>query len=138
MREIKSRDIHPIIKELLSYATAMEKVDNELAGYIDSNNSNRRLYEYHLGEEIIGIVGVEFISPIHCEIKHIAVSPHQRGLSVGSKMIKFICEKHCLSLLSAETDHDAVEFYRKFGFKIISLGEKYPGVERFRCEYKVV
>ena len=28
---------------------------------------------------------------------------------------------------------DAVEFYRKLGFSIESLGEKYPGVERFRC-----
>ncbi|NYE04281.1 ribosomal protein S18 acetylase RimI-like enzyme [Bacillus niacini] len=35
----------------------------------------------------------------------------------------------------AETDSDAVEFYRKYGFKITSLGEKYPGVERLLCEY---
>ena len=35
--------------------------------------------------------------------------------------------------LIAETDQEAVGFYRKCGFKVESLGELYPGVERFRC-----
>lgn len=38
-----------------------------------------------------------------------------------------------LTELIAETDRDAVEFYRKYGFEIHSLGEKYPGVDRFHC-----
>lgn len=48
-------------------------------------------------------------------------------------MLKFVLEDYLV--VSAETDADAVEFYRKYGFKIKSLGEKYPGVERFLCEY---
>jgi hypothetical protein len=28
---------------------------------------------------------------------------------------------------------NAVNFYRNIGFEITSLGEKYPGVERFQC-----
>lgn len=52
-------------------------------------------------------------------------------------MIKCVCEIHSLSYISAETDRDAVGFYRKYGFQITSLGEKYPGVERFKCEYAV-
>ncbi|WP_268921683.1 hypothetical protein [Metabacillus sediminilitoris] len=39
-------------------------------------------------------------------------------------------------MITAETDKEAVVFYRNYGFKITSLGEKYPGVERFLCEYK--
>ncbi|MGM0903683.1 MAG: GNAT family N-acetyltransferase [Bacillota bacterium] len=136
MREITSGDVHPTIRELLSYATAMEKVDHELARYIDS--SNRKLYEFLLNDEIVGFVGVQMITSQHYEIKHIAVLPNLRGQSLGSKMVKFVCEKHGLSLISAETDCDAVEFYRKYGFEVINLGEKYPGVKRFRCEYKVV
>ena len=38
-------------------------------------------------------------------------------------------------MFTAETDKDAVDFYRKLGFSVTSLGEKYPGVERFHCEY---
>lgn len=37
----------------------------------------------------------------------------------------------------AETDEEAVNFYRSIGFEVYSLGEKYPGVERFRCIYEV-
>jgi ribosomal protein S18 acetylase RimI-like enzyme len=135
MREITSRDVHPTIRELFSYATAMENVNHELARYIDS--SNRKLYEYHLVDEIVGFVGVEVITLEHYEIKHIAVLPNLRGQSIGSKMVKFVWKKYGLSFISAETDCDAVEFYRKYGFKVITLGEKYPGVKRFRCEYKV-
>ena len=34
------------------------------------------------------------------------------------------------------TDDEAVEFYKKIGFQVKSLGEKYPGVERFCCYLK--
>lgn len=32
----------------------------------------------------------------------------------------------------AETDRSALGFYLALGFGVTSLGEKYPGVERFR------
>ncbi len=40
--------------------------------------------------------------------------------------------------LVAETDRDTLNFYQKNGFVVISLGEKYPGVERFKCVYKKI
>ena len=86
--------------------------------------------------ESIGCIGFEFISSNHCKIKHIAVSPAERGNGLGRKMITFICDKYSVNLISAETDKDAVNFYRNCGFKIISLGEKYPGVDRFLCEFR--
>lgn len=43
-----------------------------------------------------------------CEIKHIAVLADQRGKGIGS---------------------------RRYVFFITSQGEKYPGVERFLCQY---
>ena len=36
----------------------------------------------------------------------------------------------------AETDHDAVGFYAANNFAITSLGEKYPGVERFQVHLR--
>lgn len=35
--------------------------------------------------------------------------------------------------MTAETDAEAAGFYRACGFQVRSLGEKYPGVERFAC-----
>jgi len=96
----------------------------------------RELYGYELESEVAGCIGIEFLSPKHCEIKHIAVSPNDRGIGIGTKMISFIWEKHSLSFMFAETDKDAVNFYKNYGFKITSLGEKYPGVERFQCILK--
>jgi len=48
-------------------------------------------------------------------------------------MINYIASKY--SSIVAETDYEAVDFYRRYGFVITSLGEKYPGVERFLCQY---
>ncbi|WP_376846014.1 GNAT family N-acetyltransferase [Camelliibacillus cellulosilyticus] len=135
MKEVTSKTIHPSIRKLLSYATSESKVIEEYDNYIRS--LNRKLYSFELESEIVGVIGIEMIRPNNGVIKHIAVSPNQRGHEIGSRMIKFVCEIHSLSYISAETDRDAVGFYRKYGFQITSLGEKYPGVERFECEYAV-
>ena len=36
----------------------------------------------------------------------------------------------------AETHIDAVPFYRQCGFEVESLGELWPGVERFACRWR--
>lgn len=48
-------------------------------------------------------------------------------------MIKEVVRIHQLTYLEAETDDEAVEFYKRIGFQVRTLGEKYPGVERFHC-----
>jgi hypothetical protein len=37
----------------------------------------------------------------------------------------------------AETDRDALEFYRAYGFAVQNLGEKYPGTIPFLDTYSV-
>ena len=51
-------------------------------------------------------------------------------------MIDFILEKYLFAFVLAETDKEAVYFYKKHGFKITSLGEIYPGVEHFQCVFE--
>lgn len=131
MKIINSKTIHPSVRELLSFATLDFKVDLEYQMYLKS--LNRKLYCFELQEEIVGCIGIEIISFNECVIKHIAVSSEHRGKGIGSRMIEFLSEE--FTLITAETDKDAVDFYRKYGFSITSLGEKYPGVERFLCDY---
>jgi ribosomal protein S18 acetylase RimI-like enzyme len=131
MIRIKSKSIDPDIRKLLSFATSEKNVEREYELYIQS--LVRELYGYYIEDDVVGFIGIEFLDKSRCEIKHIAVSPNNRGEGIGSKIISFIMDKHSLSFVSAETDKDAVDFYRNFGFKITSLGEKYPGVERFEC-----
>lgn len=52
-------------------------------------------------------------------------------------MINELIKKKRIVRIKAETDKDAVGSYRKNGFSITSLGEKYPGVERFDCTLSV-
>jgi len=127
MKKVHSNTIHSSIRKLLSYATSEEVIELEYQNYMQSINLN--LYVLESDGESIGCIGFEFISSNHCKIKHIAVSPAERGKGLGRKMITFICDKYLINLISAETDIDAVNFYRKCGFKIINLGEKYPGVD---------
>lgn len=51
-------------------------------------------------------------------------------------MISELLHNGGLRKIQAETDQEAVGFYRKAGFVITSLGEKYPGVERFSCFFE--
>lgn len=114
MQEINSHEINPVIRKLLSCATAEQKVVQEYA----------ELYSFNLEGEIVGCIGMEFSNPNSGEIKHIAVLPAQREGGIGRSMIQFICNQHSLSVLYAKTDQGAVGFYQHCGFNVQSLGEK--------------
>jgi len=131
MNIVQANTISPTIRKLLSFATSDKKVQQEYEKYILL--SNRTLYSFEVKGEIVGCIGIEKIGLSKCEIKHIAVLVDQRGKGIGSKMINFMTCKY--SSIVAETDYEAVDFYRRYGFVITSLGEKYPGVERFLCQY---
>lgn len=131
MEEITTAQLPLAIGQLLTYATSESKVEAEYELYLQQEN--RKLYGYKRNGKFIGCIGIELIASNSGEIKQIAVSPIERDHGIGNDMINFICKKHSLSVISAETDQDAVNFYKKIGFTVISLGEKYPGVERFWC-----
>ena len=120
MKMIHSSKIHPEVKTLLSYATSEKKVEKEYSLYIAC--PERVLYGYTFAHVTIGCIGIVKREANQCEIIHIAVSPAYRGKGIGREMIRYV-----------ETDQEAVLFYKNIGFHITSLGEKYPGVERFGC-----
>ena len=69
------------------------------------------------------------------EILSIGVLPKARGHGVASALLDHAREVMHPRKLVAETDDDAVGFYRRYGFDIQSLGEKYPGIVRHRCTF---
>lgn len=135
MKEITSTMVNPTIKKLLSYATLEEKVDGEYKKY--TCLPSRKLYSIEVNGETVSCIGVEFLNAKEAVIKHIAVLPKERGKGIGSSMISFLCKNYDIHSIFAETDKEAVNFYSNFGFQITSLGEKYLGVERFLCEFKI-
>lgn len=125
--------MHPSIQKLLSYATSESSIADEYKLYLSLDN--RKLLAIDGNGKFAGCIGIKILKVDECEIKHIAVDPTERDKGLGTYMINFVCEKYNFKKITAETDFEAVNFYRNYGFTVSSLGEKYPGIERFKCEY---
>ncbi len=84
---------------------------------------------------IEGIIVLSFLAQGQAEIVGIATDSSVRGQGIGSYLIRQ-ARKICPNL-SAQTDSDAVGFYRKNGFQITELSEVYDGetVVRYQCEF---
>lgn len=67
------------------------------------------------------------------EILRISCAPDHRRRGVARGLIAFALRKTGAHTLLAETDDDAVDFYRRCGFSVAPMGELYPGVSRYRC-----
>ncbi len=107
------------------------KADQILAEYRD--HREYPLLGVRSGGRLMGLIGLTLSPPVSAVIRHIVVSRDHRRQGVGRAMIRAVGTKYGLESISAETDRGAVAFYRKCGFTIQSLGEKYPGIERFCC-----
>ncbi|RFT66343.1 N-acetyltransferase [Bacillus clarus] len=94
-------------------------------------NDHAVLYKYRSK----ACIGIELIDTNKARICHIAVAAKYRNQGIALQMIKEIIRMYELTYIEAETDDEAVEFYKKCRFKIESLGEKYPGIERFHCHF---
>lgn len=67
-------------------------------------------------------------------IRNIGVIPARRGHGLGRRLIEGAAARYAPCILSAETDGDAVGFYRACGFEIEALGDRYgSGTSRYAC-----
>lgn len=127
LQRVEQIEKDPILN-VLQYAVGPSETSLKKAVlYYESNKGT--LYRYE--EE--ACIGIEIIGANKARICHIAVVPQFRHKGIALQMIKEVLRMHQLTYLEAETDDEAVEFYKKIGFQVKSLGEKYPGIERFHC-----
>ncbi|WP_054956430.1 GNAT family N-acetyltransferase [Paenibacillus dakarensis] len=136
IKNISSRLDDLEVKELLAYSVFPdpEQLDQAVEAYRSPNGLE--LFGYEEEGILVGIIGID-IEDEELTIKHIAVTPENRGKDYGRGMIMELMLQLKPSRVIAETDEESVGFYRSIGFEIYSLGETYPGVERFRCVYEV-
>jgi CubicO group peptidase (beta-lactamase class C family) len=85
----------------------------------------------------IACIGLEPRGSDEAEIRSLAVLPEWRRQGFARALIFGACDQLGLRAVEAETDADAVGFYRAVGFAVERLGERYPGVERFRCRLEL-
>ncbi len=135
--DIKSRLDEPEIAELLEYSIFPDPIRLEQALSEYKHSEELEMYGYEKDGKLIGLVGFRIGPGGVMELRHIAVQPDYRGQGYGRGQILELIHLKSPAEIVAETDEEAVNFYRNIGFEIVSLGEPFPGVERFRCTYAV-
>jgi ribosomal protein S18 acetylase RimI-like enzyme len=123
-----------ILRQLLAYSVGYptpETIERRFLQYRDE--PDRRLLAYEAEGRIVGSIGLVHTAPGEAAIRNIAVLPEWRGRGIGRQIVREVWARFALHRLCAETDAGAVGFYRRCGFAITSIGEKWPGTERFDC-----
>ncbi len=98
-----------------------------------ATQAEKELYACIDGGRMAGLVALDHVTSPTVTICQVGVHPSVRRRGIGRRMVGHGAGVHALGVLQAETDLDAVDFYRRLGFTVQSLGEKYPGIERFCC-----
>jgi 8-oxo-dGTP pyrophosphatase MutT (NUDIX family)/GNAT superfamily N-acetyltransferase len=98
--------------------------DNSPAGMADKialyrSHESWQFYGWVENGEISGVCGFA-VHANHVEILNIAVAENKRRQGVGGKMIAALQAAYNLPI-EAETDDDAVDFYRKCGFETSAI-----------------
>jgi len=134
MINLKPQLDDPSVRELLSFCVGFptpERLETICRQYL--TDDTRHLLGIEGDGQVIACIGFR-LEPLHqAVINCIAVAPSHRHQGIGEALIRAVSTQFQLQSLAAETDVEAVGFYRHCGFQIMNLGEIYPGTERFRC-----
>ncbi len=123
--------MEPDVQVLIEHATgSASSATRALARY---RSGEWTLFGYETNTTVVGVIGAETGTSTEVIIRSVAVDPLHRARGIGRRMVRAVALRFPEATLVAETDEDAVRFYERCGFAIESLGEKYPGAERFRC-----
>lgn len=136
LNNVKPQLHEPSVRELLEYAIFPDPDLLEQVAREYERSEKLELYGYEDQGELVGIVGFTISEDNEMEIKHIAVHPEARGQGYGRGQILELLTLKKPDRIVAETDEETVDFYRSIGFTVFGMGEKTPGVERYRCEYE--
>lgn len=111
---------NPTPERLLSRVEKYQ-ADDKVKAYTHSENG-----------EYKGII-VFKIKEQTAEILDIAVKPEYQGKGIGSRLIDYIFSKFQVNKITAETDDDAIDFYKKYGSTVIDT-KLNRGTIRYVCE----
>lgn len=116
------------------YMPTEEKFNKKIETFL--NDDSVKIFACLCQKEIKGIIVVSFLERHKVEIIGIAVDSTARSKGIGSYMIDALVHEYGLISVFAETDDDAVSFYRKNGFCITKLSKTYDGetIVRYQCE----
>ena len=117
------------------YNPTKERLHNRAETY--ENNPATAVYAIQEDDVLMGIIVLDIEDREKIEILDIAVTVNCQKVGIGSSLINYCIETFHPKEIIAETDDDAIGFYRRFGFEIVSLGDKYGAeIMRYQCTYE--
>lgn len=124
------------IYEIYKYCMFMpteEKFNKKIEHFL--NDTSVKIFACFYQGEIKGVIVVSFLEPRKIEIIGIAVDSLARNKGIGSYMINKLVNDYSLISVLAETDIDAVDFYKKYGFSVTEFSKTYDTetVIRYEC-----
>lgn len=135
--DVKANLFDPEVLTLLKpsvYNPTPERLKHRAEEY--AADSNVKAYACKNSEKYIGIV-VFVTENGTTEILDIAVKPEYRKHGIGRKLIDFIFTQFPIDNITAETDDEAVGFYKKCGFAVTPVGE-FCDTKRYFCKLSSV
>jgi ribosomal protein S18 acetylase RimI-like enzyme len=125
------------VRGLLSFSL-FGPTEVEMCRVVEEYRSDPRLSLFGVERAgvLVALIGLELGACHEGIVRHLAVLPTDRRAGLGRAMIAAVRDRFGSEVLRAETDDDAVGFYQRCGFKVRSLGERYPGMGRFVCEMR--
>ena len=129
--KLLSREAFEVYSQCM-YKPSFDKYKETMSSYLDRRDVNVYLCEEN--GTIAGMLVTDRSGGI-TEITGIAVARDRRKVGIGRKMIGFALKCENTDKLKAETDDDAVGFYRSCGFSTVMIKKEYPdGVDvRYEC-----
>lgn len=122
--DVKANLFDPGILTLLKpsvYDPTAERLKRRAEKY--SADKNTFVYACKIDGVYVGIVVLKTENGT-AEILDIAVKPEYRKKCIGKSLIDFILNQFPVDTITAETDNEAVEFYKRCGFDVIGFGMK--------------
>ncbi len=130
--DIKEIITEPYILKLLALSVfnpTEERLLNRAKKYQENENTN--IYAYKDNGEHKGIVIFKIVNN-SATILDISVKPEFQGQGIGSKLIDFIFNSFNVDNITAETDDDAIGFYKKYGFTVDDTKVEF-NTKRYTC-----
>ena len=118
------------------YLPTKEKYQQKMQAYLQ--DAAIKIYGCFCENALKGLLVLRSFPQNQAELVGMAVEESSRRQGIGTLMLRQVMESCCLQAVFAETDDDAVEFYRKNGFSVEKHTECYNGqaVARYTCRWE--